>query len=249
VKREEDDREEIRSGRLCLHGTCSACSKIINMKKGTITLVAIVLIATTVISVVMSTAFVNTTNGLSVVNNTELTTAISADTTPPTIMFVPPTPENSSEIRVNYVFVNVTVEDESEISKVWLNWNGSNETMLCAGYMNFHLNKTGLEDGVYVYRVYGDDIYGNVGVSEIRIVKVRKQLCGDVNCDRAVDMSDVIDLLYYVGYPGQYTICNHWAADVNCDKRIDMSDVIDLLYYVGYPGQYELKCCCIGISG
>ena len=73
--------------------------------------------------------------------------------------------------------------------------------------------------------------------------------CGDVNCDRAVDMSDVIDLLYYVGYPGQYTICNHWAADVNCDKRIDMSDVIDLLYYVGYPGQYELKCCCIEISG
>ena len=73
--------------------------------------------------------------------------------------------------------------------------------------------------------------------------------CGDVNCDKAVDMSDVIDLLYYVGYPGQYTICNHWAADVNCDKRIDMSDVIDLLYYVGYPGQYELKCCCIEISG
>ena len=58
-------------------------------------------------------------------------------------------------------------------------------------------------------------------------------------------MSDVIDLLYYVGYPGQYTICNEWAADVNCDKAIDMSDVIDLLYYVGYPGQYELKCCCL----
>ena len=73
--------------------------------------------------------------------------------------------------------------------------------------------------------------------------------CGDVNCDKAVDMSDVIDLMYYVGYPGQYRICNHWAADVNCDKRIDMSDVIDLLYYVGYPGQYELKCCCIEISG
>jgi len=72
--------------------------------------------------------------------------------------------------------------------------------------------------------------------------------CGDVNCDEVVDMSDVIDLLYYVGYPGQYTICNEWAADVNCDKVIDMSDVIDLLYYIGYPGQYKLKCCC-KISG
>ena len=70
-------------------------------------------------------------------------------------------------------------------------------------------------------------------------------MCGDVNGDEVVDMSDVIDLLYYVGYPGQYTICNEWAADVNCDKAIDMSDVIDLLYYVGYPGQYELKCCCL----
>ncbi|MFZ2070904.1 MAG: NosD domain-containing protein [Halobacteriota archaeon] len=74
--------------------------------------------------------------------------------------------------------------------------------------------------------------------------------CGDVNCNEVVDMSDVIDLLYYVGYLGQYTICNEWVADVNCDKSsIDMSDVIDLLYYVGYPGQYELKCCCIEISG
>ena len=26
--------------------------------------------------------------------------------------------------------------------------------------------------------------------------------CGDVNCNGVVDMSDVIDLLYYVGYPG-----------------------------------------------
>ncbi|MFZ2070900.1 MAG: C1 family peptidase [Halobacteriota archaeon] len=72
--------------------------------------------------------------------------------------------------------------------------------------------------------------------------------CGDVNCNEVVDMPDVIDLLYYVGYPGQYRFCNEWAADVNCDKRIDMSDVIDLLYYVGYPGQYDLKCCC-KISG
>jgi len=73
-------------------------------------------------------------------------------------------------------------------------------------------------------------------------------MCGDVNCDKTVDMSDVIDLLYYVGYPGQYTICTEWAADVNCNKSIDMSDVIDLLYYVGYPGHYELNGCC-KISG
>jgi hypothetical protein len=58
-----------------------------------------------------------------------------------------------------------------------------------------------------------------------------------------VDMSDVIDLLYYVGYPGNYTIGSEWSADVNCDKAIDRTDVRALLHYVGYPGQSELSCC------
>jgi len=72
---------------------------------------------------------------------------------------------------------------------------------------------------------------------------VRIGLCGDVNEDKSVNMLDVIDLLYYVSYPGEYTIGSAWAADVNCDTRIDMLDVIDLLYYVSYPGEYELGCC------
>ena len=69
------------------------------------------------------------------------------------------------------------------------------------------------------------------------------RMCGDVNCDEAIDMSDVIDLLYYVGYPGKYVVCSEWAADANGDGAIDMSDVRVLLYYIGFPGQYELNCC------
>ncbi|HJH25498.1 MAG TPA: hypothetical protein C5S37_01720 [Methanophagales archaeon] len=68
-------------------------------------------------------------------------------------------------------------------------------------------------------------------------------ICGDVNEDEGVDMLDVIDLLYYVSYPGEYTIGSAWAADVNCDDSINMLDVIDLLYYVSYPGEYGLGCC------
>lgn len=68
--------------------------------------------------------------------------------------------------------------------------------------------------------------------------------CGDVNCDQKVDISDVIRLLYYVGYPGQYSLCSEWAGDVTGDGTTDISDVIKLLYYVGYPGQYELECKC-----
>jgi hypothetical protein len=69
-------------------------------------------------------------------------------------------------------------------------------------------------------------------------------MCGDVNSNDVVDMSDVIDLLYYAGYPSHYTVCSEWAADVNRDGLIDMSDARDLLYYVGYPGQYDLHCFC-----
>ena len=68
-------------------------------------------------------------------------------------------------------------------------------------------------------------------------------ICGDVNDDESVNMLDVIDLLYYVSYPGEYAIGNAWAADVNCDTCIDMLDEIDLLYYVSYSGEYELNCC------
>jgi len=35
---------------------------------------------------------------------------------------------------------------------------------------------------------------------------IERWKCGDVNCDKTVDMSDVIDLLYYVGYQGQYEL-------------------------------------------
>jgi PKD repeat protein len=75
------------------------------------------------------------------------------------------------------------------------------------------------------------------------VLNTTELMCGDVNGDEVVDMSDVRALLYYVGYPGQYTMYCKWAADVNCDKQLNMSDVIDLLYHVGYPGQYELNCC------
>jgi hypothetical protein len=104
-----------------------------------------------------------------------------------------------------------------------------------------------------IYGCYASNESGYVfftysgGYSDI-VFEMEKGICGDVNGNEVVDMSDVIDLLYYVGYPGQYTICNEWAADVNCDETMDMSDVRDLLYYVGYPGQYELNRCC-GMSG
>jgi hypothetical protein len=109
------------------------------------------------------------------------------------------------------------------------------------GCFNYNWTYTPPNENITVCADYNNTIDES---NEFNNCQTTTWLCGDLNGDGAVDMSDVIDLLYYTGYPGKYTICNEWAADVNCDEQIDRSDVRKLLYYVGYPGQYELNCCC-----
>jgi len=104
------------------------------------------------------------------------------DHTPPVIEFIPPTPENNTKITENYVVINVSVADESDISTVILNWNGENETIFCGGLyiqssvVNFYnWTKTNLSDGTYEYKVYANDTFGNMGVSETRVITVETE--------------------------------------------------------------------------
>ena len=71
-----------------------------------------------------------------------------------------------------------------------------------------------------------------------------RQVCGDVNCDDIVDVSDLSKLHSYVNCSGDpnHTICSEWAADVNCDHSIDESDLNELQDFIGLLG-YELNCC------
>ena len=74
-------------------------------------------------------------------------------------------------------------------------------------------------------------------------------ICGDVNDDGSVDMTDVMTLWYDIAdypTPGAYMISNAWAADVNCDGDLDMTDVMTLWYDIAdypYAGAYEVNCC------
>ena len=74
-------------------------------------------------------------------------------------------------------------------------------------------------------------------------------ICGDVNDDGSVDMTDVMTLWYDIAdypYVDAYTISNAWAADVNCDGELDMTDVMTLWYDIAdypYVGAYEVNCC------
>ncbi len=97
----------------------------------------------------------------------------TADTTPPTIDFIAPTPADGSTIEVNYVNVTVNVADESGVSTVLLNWNGVNRTIMSMTEENtWSVTKTNLSNEIYTFKVYANDTVGNMGVSEVRAVTV-----------------------------------------------------------------------------
>jgi hypothetical protein len=90
------------------------------------------------------------------------------DTTPPTITFVLPTPDNNSEISVNYVNISINL---SEPGAAHLFWNGAQEDMEGSD-TGFFKNKTGLDNGVYYYYVNASDAADNVNTSETRWIIV-----------------------------------------------------------------------------
>ncbi|KPL03173.1 MAG: hypothetical protein AMJ90_03840 [candidate division Zixibacteria bacterium SM23_73_2] len=77
-------------------------------------------------------------------------------------------------------------------------------------------------------------VYGGVNV-------LSPHICGDVNDDGEVNLSDPICLSnYYFGKPCEIT---PWPSDVNCDELINLGDAIIISnVYFGKPG-FELNCC------
>ena len=67
-------------------------------------------------------------------------------------------------------------------------------------------------------------------------------MCGDVNCDGGVTMSDVRKVFNRYLDPN-YPLDQPWAADVNCDSKVTMSDVRKVFNRYLDPG-YGLNCCC-----
>jgi PKD repeat protein len=67
-------------------------------------------------------------------------------------------------------------------------------------------------------------------------------MCGDVNGDGKVTMSDVRKVFNRYLDPN-YPLDLPWAADVNCDGKVTMSDVRKVFNRYLDPG-YELNCCC-----
>ncbi len=118
----------------------------------------------------LSTRTVDTSGNINEtwVNATACTLPL-ADTTPPIITFTPPTdPDGTTLTTRNWTFINVSL---SEPGFSWLEWSGINESMSGSGTL-WYINKTGLDNGVYTYRVWANDSVGNVNVSETRAIEI-----------------------------------------------------------------------------
>ncbi len=94
------------------------------------------------------------------------------DTFAPLVDFVLPTPANNSGTTNNWTMINVSVS-EINLDSAVLEFDGVNQSMTCTGskpdyYCYF--NKTIVLEGIYTYKVYVNDTYGNVNVTETRTV-------------------------------------------------------------------------------
>jgi hypothetical protein len=99
------------------------------------------------------------------------------------------------------------------------------------------------------YILQGVSVYSNGGNMRVffgndagKLYALDKGMCGDVNCDGKVTMSDVRKVFNRYLDPN-YPLDSPWAADVNGDGKVSMPDVRKVFNRYLDPG-YELNCCC-----
>ncbi|MBI4019089.1 MAG: hypothetical protein HY364_02450, partial [Candidatus Aenigmarchaeota archaeon] len=98
---------------------------------------------------------------------------IIVDTSGFTISFNSPTDNGQSITNRDHSYVNVTTSRVAD--RVFLEWNGVNETMTGSG-TSWLSNKTDLANANYTFRVWANDTSGNVNVSTTRTVYINVTL-------------------------------------------------------------------------
>ena len=148
-------------------------------------------------------------------NDTPIFTLTTTGDITPTITFVGPTPANNTIQNRNWIYVNVTSNEALDIAI--LEWQGSNYTMSGSG-TNWFYNKTGLSDGSYSYKVYGNRSDTGVwGVSETRIVKI--------------DITPPI-ITNVTAYPSSTSATISWITNENANSSVNYGTNITLGNFV-----------------
>ena len=115
------------------------------------------------------TSITDTDNGLNFSRINVFSAIDSYDTSTPIVSFSYPTPDNNSQTKDNFIFINITTDEN--LNTVLLEWNGSNETMEGIE-LNYYLNKTNLSKGNYSYNIFANDSFGNMQETGMRYVRV-----------------------------------------------------------------------------
>lgn len=86
------------------------------------------------------------------------------------------------------------------------------------------------ELGYYEFRVIADDQFGMADTADLSFNIAGTYICGDVNDDYSVDISDAVYLVNYAFGGGEqpYPI---ESGDVNCDYFVDISDAVYVISY------------------
>ncbi len=80
-------------------------------------------------------------------------------TYPPSPAYQPPTDNDGAMVNRNYTFVNVS--STQELSSCYLEWNVAGNISAIADGRNCYLNRTGIPDGWYSYKVWVNNTVGN----------------------------------------------------------------------------------------
>ena len=149
----------------------------------------------------------------------------TTDTTPPVITFVPPTPDNASTVNTNWVYINTSITDPSNISTCILQWNTINYTMNKIGTGSNVIcwyNVTNLSNGQYTYKVYANDSLGNMGNSSLRTVTIStiswlyvelSQPSTTIEIDNLNITDGKFARIVFMGTPGSYSDARMWIND------------------------------------
>jgi len=109
--------------------------------------------------------------------------------------------------------------------------------------LHFYVSDTNTTE--FNHTVTQDEIDNGGFMQNITIIVAPVGLCGDVDCDGEVTMSDGRQIWMSIIYGADnYPLNNTWAADVDCDGEITMSDGRQIWMNIIYGAdEYPLNCC------
>jgi|Deesub1362B_J571_1020462.scaffolds.fasta_scaffold00259_12 PGF-pre-PGF domain-containing protein len=92
------------------------------------------------------------------------------DTSPPSISFVSPTPQDRAVTSDTSITVAITATED--LSEALLEWDGVENISMSGSGDSWSGTKSGITHGTHTYRVYGRDLAGNWGSSESRTIEI-----------------------------------------------------------------------------